>query len=108
MNLRHAAALALVGWYLMTPPAICREGTAQECPSISCAFCQMDSHTPLRKWIRVPESQEYEYKTDCQRAVSNGCHRKVDPDGNSYTEGPLCSYPYTDCIATDDPRLKEN
>ena len=101
MKPHHAAALALVGWYLMSPPP---QNVSSDGAHLSYLI---DSKTPLRKWRRVPESQEFECKIDCQRAISNGCHQKIDPDGDSYTEGPLCSYPYADCIASDDPRLKE-
>ena len=46
MKLRHAAALALVGWYLMIPPIVRppgREGTA-------------DTKAPLSKWVKVIRS----------------------------------------------------
>jgi hypothetical protein len=104
MKPRRAAALALIGWYLMTPPMVCRSGTAQECPNIGCAFCQSNSQTPLREWIRVPDTKEFEYKTDCQRAISNGCRSEVEADGTTSLEGDLCG---ADCIAADDPRLKK-
>ncbi len=104
MNFRHAAALALVGWYLMTPPMICRTGTGQECPNYaSCAFCRSDSQTPLREWVREPDTKEFEYKTECQRVISDGCHSKVEADGTTSLEGDLCG---ADCIAADDLRLK--
>jgi hypothetical protein len=105
MQLRHAAALALVGWYLMTPPLLCRSGTAQECPNYAnCKFCRSDSQTPLREWVREPDTKEFEYKTDCQRAISDGCHSEVEADGTTSLEGDLCG---ADCIAADDPRLKK-
>jgi hypothetical protein len=102
MNLRHAAALALVGWYLMTPP--CRTVSTWHNGESAGGMCVNEPQAPLRQWTRVPETQEFEYKTDCQRAVSNGCHSRVDADGVSYLEGDLCG---AYCIATDDPRLKE-
>ena len=40
MNLRHAAALALVGWYLISPPA-----TGQDFPR------SRDEGAPLSKWF---------------------------------------------------------
>jgi hypothetical protein len=108
MNLRHAAALALVGWYLMTPPL-----GPMKCSSVPNAGlalilgCQakIESQAPLLQWKRVPDSQEFEYKTDCERAISNDCHREVEADGTSNLEGELCN---AECIATDDRRLKEN
>jgi hypothetical protein len=100
MNLRHAAALSLVGWYLMTPP--CRSVNSR--PNSGYGSCFMDSQTPLREWVRVPDTEEFEYKTDCLRAISNSCHSEVEADGTTSLEGDLCG---ADCIAADDPRLKE-
>jgi hypothetical protein len=100
MKPRHAAALALVGWYLMTPP--CRSVNPQ--PNSGYFSCFMDSQTPLREWVRVPDTKEFEYKTECQHAISDGCHSEVDnTDGTTSLEGNLCG---ADCIAADDSRLK--
>lgn len=99
MNLRHAAALALVGWYLMQPP--CRSLNSWHHGGYGSCF--MDSQTPLREWIRVPDTKEFEYKTDCQRAISNSCRSEVEADGTTSLEGDLCG---ADCIAADDSRLK--
>jgi hypothetical protein len=63
----------------------------------------MESQAPLRQWTRVPDREEFEYKTDCERAISNDCHSAVDADGTSSLEGDLCG---ADCIAADDSRLK--
>jgi len=52
----------------------------------------------------VPDTQEFEYKTDCERTISNDCRPQAEEDGKSYLEGNLCG---ADCIAADDPRLKE-
>ena len=101
MKPRHAAALALVGWYLMMPP---HENVSSDGAHLAYLI---DPNTPLRKWLRVPGSQEFEYKTDCERAISNGCHREVNADGSSYLDGLLCNTD-ADCIASDDPRLKES
>ena len=64
----------------------------------------MDPKTPLREWVRVQDTKEFEYKTDCQLAISNGCRSDVDADGTTSLEGDLCG---ADCIAADDPRLKK-
>jgi hypothetical protein len=104
MTPRHAAALALVGWYLMTPP--CRTVSSWHDPGGGYAggFCRNDSQAPLRQWTRVPDTKEFEYKTDCQRAISNSCHSEVEADGTTSLDGDLC---YADCIAADDPHLKK-
>jgi len=106
MKPRHAAALALVGWYLMTPPTQlvkCERGGWNPglFDSLTC-INRVESQAPLREWKRVPDSQEFEYKTDCERAISNDCHWEAD--GVPGFVGELCN---AECIAADDPRLKE-
>ena len=98
---RHAAALALVGWYLMLPP--CRLVSSWGNGGYAGGKCLIESQAPLREWKRA-QPQEFEYKTDCERAISNECHREVEANGVSSFEGSLCT---ADCIASDDPRLKE-
>jgi hypothetical protein len=101
MKPRHAAALVLVGWYLMTPP--CRVVSTWHNGEQAGGSCLIESQAPLLQWKRVPDSQPFEHKTDCERAISNDCHPQVE-DGKSYVEGDLCT---AHCIAADDPRLKE-
>jgi hypothetical protein len=101
MKPRHAAALALVGWYLMTPP--CRTVSLWHSGGAAGGSCHIESQAPLQQWTRVPDRQEFEYKTDCERAISNDCHQHTETDGKSYLEGDLCS---SECIAADDLRLK--
>jgi hypothetical protein len=71
MNLRHTAALALVGWYLMMPP-VTSDGRIQK-------------NAPLSRWYIF---SNFETKEECEKArqVSSGL---------------------TTCVASDDPRLKE-
>jgi hypothetical protein len=101
MKPSHAAALALVGWYLMMPP--CRTVSTWHNGEMAGGSCFVESRAPLREWQRVPDTQEFEYKTDCERAISNECHPQAEEDGKSYLEGDLCG---AYCIAADDSRLK--
>jgi len=131
MNLRHAAALALlfgsmcacsrkpaIGWYLMTPPqATDRQGIPLVGP---------DFHAPLYQWqkSRLGESEKqfesFDSKEACEdyRAISiRDAQKKLlnappgiadMPSETRYVEwtyflGTL----HIQCIATDDPRLKE-
>jgi hypothetical protein len=108
MKPRHAAALALVGWYLMNPPTLwekCTPGgwNPGDVATLGC-IVRLDPQAPLREWERVPDSQEFEYKTDCQRAISKDCYTEVERDGTKSLMGSLC---HADCIAADDPRLKK-
>jgi hypothetical protein len=99
MNLCHAAALALMGWYLMMPPVrLVKSGRDGD---HEWREYSIEPEAPIREWTR-PKPQEFEYKIDCQRVISGHCNRGIDGDGTSYFEGSLCN---AECVATDDPRL---
>ena len=89
MKPRHAAALALVGWYLTMAPAE--------------SFRNHQYHEePLGNWIRL---QTFDTELECKQKLSKGC-RKVGHGGAHGTigvEGGLC---YAQCVASDDPRFK--
>jgi hypothetical protein len=55
MKRHHAAALALVGWYLMTAPVI-HEATGK---------WKSDKQAPLSQWQRNPVI--FDCKSDCER-----------------------------------------
>jgi len=55
MNLRHAAALALVGWYLMVPPVVCEKGK-----------CTAELNAPFSQWHRSRKSAGSE--SNCEEA----------------------------------------
>ncbi len=87
MNLRHAAALALVGWYLMVPPP--------DHPD-----------APLALWthpLRYDTAEECE--ANRKRILENAKHGPLPLSFNREREVELASL--RKCIATDDPRLKE-
>lgn len=109
MNLRHGAALALVGWYMMVPPTLgdsswaCGRGLIAD---LYQSFygrsdpkaCEMVFDTPvldapLSQWEKVAP---FETLSDCE--AENQRRRSVWP--SSVLERS------TECIATDDPRLK--
>jgi hypothetical protein len=79
MTLRHTAALALVGWYLMMPPK--------------------DENLPLSKWRAV---ESYDAASACMNAKIAYFHRVKDlPDTNLEKLRILDMQ----CVSTDDPRL---
>jgi hypothetical protein len=82
MTPRHAAALALVGWYLMMPP-----------PGRNALF---DSSVPLAKWKILGSFDKAE---DCETAYTHLTekHRKSEAV-KSWVQAEVC-------VATDDPRL---
>jgi hypothetical protein len=103
VNLRHAAALALVGWYLMMPPIVRpsgREGTA-------------DTNTPLSKWVKVIRGT-FDSEDACGVALRRfqfgvqSNYQSAAPE--ALTESEFQSIQQASsakCIASDDPRLKE-
>jgi NAD(P)H-flavin reductase len=87
MKPRHAAALALVGWYLMVPPPQSfKNGEYRE--------------APLVQWTH---RATFDTEVECNHETSKGCHH-FQNGSTIGLEGPLC---WAKCIASDDPRLKE-
>jgi hypothetical protein len=89
MRFRHAAALALVGWYLMLPPWV--------------KYNTFDASEPLSKW---DHSASYDSAAECERVRSAmtdyySHHPKAD-DADWF----LRLNATAQCVATDDPRLK--
>jgi hypothetical protein len=97
MNPRHAAARALVGWYLMTPPPMSepeRAGLSE----------------PLGGW-NIESS--YDTATECTAArealIQKGfTNFKPDAPVDSGASLMFALFRAAQCIATDDPRLKKN
>ena len=131
MNLRHAAGLALMGWYMMMPPwhpaldvkaplgrwVPFKEGFKGVC--VSSGQCPPFSSDP-----RVPESAELKDLQDCAVAraeLKNAVKHRPDnkwigfehraenwrtflPSDKDF--GVMASHSL--CVADDDPRLKGN
>jgi hypothetical protein len=111
MNLRHAAALALVGWYLITPPF-----------GIRIPGHYANSAAPLAKWRfynelhrRTPNrldkarAKEFDSKAACE-AKRAELYPTLSVQGATVKERIEINRELgsqTICIATDDPRLKE-
>jgi hypothetical protein len=87
---RHATALALVGWYLMSPPlAPGRHG-------------QIEKSVLLSQWDIL---ESFDSASECETALSRfraGQHTETEV-GMRLREAAFQSR----CIASDDPRLKE-
>ena len=86
MRLRHAAALALVGWYMIIPP------TSHEYP-----MGNVDA--PLTEWVKRPtlyrNQEECEHVLDRQTRLSNARNRQLLVRHRRQWQ----------CVAADDPRL---
>ena len=103
MNPRHAAALALVGWYLITPPDCNRPTDRLNC----------QSHFSLGSWQIV---DVFDTAADCKAAQEqkserasdewNGYHGKTDTKAFAKIARDVSEADHALCIASDDPRLK--
>ncbi len=84
MNPRHAAALALVGWYLMVPP---------------------NGGGPVSgKWII---NSSYDSAKECEKAGEK-LRENTQYVLRRNPDAPGIEFMAATCIATDDPRLKGN
>jgi len=91
MKPHHAAALALVGWYLMVPPRVIQSQTTEQ--------QTFDYGAPLSKWT---VSSAYDAAHECEGA------KFLNREGHKQNSDPLkAAFDAAQCIATDDPRLKE-
>lgn len=93
MKLRHAAALTLLGWYLMIPP-IQPDGT-------------VDSDAPLARWRiegNLNSSASCEAMRDSLRGTTALARGAQEPP----VEVELAADHQAVCVATDDPRLEES
>ncbi len=90
MTLRHAAALALVGWYLMVPPAT---------PD----WRDADPKAPLSEWLT---DGSYDNVNDCNEAIVRLYEQAPIPKPETMSYGLWVQNRQAVCVATDDPRLK--
>jgi hypothetical protein len=95
MNLRHAAALALVGWYLMLAPW---EGERIANPDAA-----------LSEW---KINYSFDSAADCEamRIAKEdfGWQILIRKDASSAERATADIFLYQKCVATDDPRLSGN
>jgi hypothetical protein len=96
MNLRHAAAFALVGWYLMLAPT--PDGFRSR-PLVE---------APLSKW---EIAANFDSASDCQDGLIREDHVLDETWKDLPGSGPVYLALYKEagvkCVATDDPRLSE-
>jgi hypothetical protein len=88
MNPRHAAALALVGWYLMFPP------TSRDYPT-------GNVDAPLTQWLKRPTT--YRNKDECEHVLDRDIRRTNSKNRQVWVN----IYKLAQCVSTDDPRFKE-
>jgi len=98
MNPRHAAALTLVGWYLIAPPT---------------SPGKIHDDLPLSRWQSVGH-ESFKTKLDCEAKFAELYNPTIDErmrsDPRVSSEAYKSFYRFmkdVQCIATDDPRLKK-
>ena len=99
MKLRHSAALALVGWYLMLPP--------DQNPALPAT---RDITAPISEWVRVGSfDSAVACEAEQQKRVQVYIHLGLTtPEAASTYRDRTLDYENAQCIASDDPRLKGN
>ena len=90
MKLRHAAALALVGWYLMLPPT---------------TLNGVDISAPLAQWSIY---QEYDSYRNCVAGWSE-LQNQTKPDAQlQFPPKQLRQFAAAQCVSSEDSDLKSN
>ena len=104
MKVSHAAALALVGWYLLVPPPV-PKGELSALERAQAAGSKFLVGAPLSLWA-VYDS--FDTAAQCRKARDD-LRSKSSVEGRALlkqsAEGQWSLF--AQCIATDDPRLKE-
>ncbi len=102
MNPRHAAALALVGWYLMLPPVVPVEGPPRT--------IHWSEDAPLNQW---KIAQSFDTAAECTATMMEerkASHERLKKRGATPEQmATMDKFMATNiCVASDDPRLKGN
>ena len=95
MNLRHAAALALVGWYLMLPQMMLQETKDNAAVGLDQWTIVVDKSVPLARWTLFAS---FDSAAECEAMQAKLLALPNLEDHQRYV--------YSSCIASDDPRLK--
>ncbi len=103
MTLRHAAALVLVGWYFIMPPA-------RTSPK---GIVNMNIKAPLSRWQIVGRFDSIkdcnEYSDELRKMTREAENPNISPVEKRIEEGTMnILLANSQCIATDDPRIKGN
>ena len=99
MKLRHAAALALVSWYLIAPPILSIEGNLEVYDQYD--YDYLDEHAAYRDWklIYVLNTED-----ECER-FRDLAKRQVERHRGPF-DVELEQYTEAECFASDDPRIR--
>jgi hypothetical protein len=107
MTLHRAAALSLLGWYLMLPKLV----TTQALGKPPKADSQSIASAPISRWQVI---RSFDFSSDCEDARAKlrdsllGEDKMKELEKQGYEERELRRRAeLLTCIATDDPRLRE-
>jgi hypothetical protein len=100
MKLHYAAALALVGWYLLAPPV--QEGS----DGSGKTFYWANDKAPLPEWRQIG-SYDAAQACDAAKWKHLADTARTTDTKSDYQSAFVLSDSAAQCIATDDPRLKE-
>ena len=89
MKTRPAAALALVGWYLMVPPANLSKTDAYK--------------QPLNRWVIV---RSFDTADDCEDFQDTFFESSREAETLGTLSPAHRDYMFATCVASDDPRIK--
>jgi hypothetical protein len=91
MNLRHAAALALVLWYLMAPPSIGADSKTYA----------PDTNAPLTLWTVVASFSSQQDGEKAKKEMQPKANNRLDPS-STYAQ----TLPYYRCESSDNSLAK--
>jgi len=102
MKPRQAAALALVGWYLLAPPVYVPKDSSPDLPLKS----HTNENAPLAEWTNYGS---FDSVSACEKERAKQLRQGSEMDPK-YLKVPLFSavkksFGWATCIATYDPRL---
>jgi len=113
MKSRHAAALALVGWYLMVPPPQSPPAALATNIDAINEYRRMPQRLPISQWKTV---ESFDSADDC-RAYALAASKEKEynfPKGSTKIDFKALAAGYSHynrvwgkCIASADPRLKQ-
>jgi hypothetical protein len=106
MKARHAAVLALLGWYLITAP-------------VSDQGAVIHSDAPLSQWEKVTvgvggKALSFDTKDECEAKIqqeiidTQGAASIAAPEDQQMVASALKQLQIARCISSDDPSLKGN
>ena len=102
MNVRHTAALVLVGWYLMVPPV--HLGTVMGPMGFNKTKGYFKGDAPLSEWWK---QDTFETLLDCQEGrivwIRNERYAEKPEPGKTILYHAMLE---AICVPSDDPRLK--